>query len=79
MQAIITKYMPNSNSIKAKCAAGSITVPFHYGETCAHNAAVIALLKKLGWNCSFVSGELPDGTRCHVLIPVKVAKTAKQF
>jgi hypothetical protein len=88
MQAIHTKYLPatdsNGSRIKAKCARGSITIPFSYeligDET--HRAAVHALVNRFlkedeakgtpretnFWNRAFVSGSLPDGTYAHVFL-----------
>jgi len=55
MQAITTKYLGPTNTrgsrIKASCPAGSITVPYDYGERYGgHRSAAIALMKKLGWD-----------------------------
>ena len=88
MQSIQTKYLPatdsNGSRIKAKCARGSITIPFPYeligDET--HRAAVHALVNRFlkedeakgipretnVWNRAFVSGSLPDGTNAHVFL-----------
>ena len=88
MQSIQTKYLPatdsNGSRIKAKCARGSITIPFPYeligDET--HRAAVHALVNRFlkedeakgipretnFWNRAFVSGSLPDGTYAHVFL-----------
>lgn len=75
MQAILTRYLPATNTrgdrIKATCEAGSITIDFLYGDVDQHALAVQMLLKKLGWNCAFVSGVLPDGNKCHVLTHIK--------
>ena len=88
MQSIQTKYLPatdsNGSRIKAKCARGSITIPFPYeligDET--HRAAVHALVNRFlkedeakripcetnFWNRAFVSGSLPDGSMAHVFL-----------
>ena len=88
MQSIQTKYLPatdsNGSRIKAKCARGSITIPFPYeligDET--HRAAVHALVNRFlkedeakgipretnFWNRAFVSGSLPDGTYAHIFL-----------
>lgn len=88
MQSIQTKYLPatdsNGSRIKAKCARGSITIPFPYeligDET--HRAAVHALVNRFlkedeakgipretnFWNRAFVSGSLPDGSMAHVFV-----------
>lgn len=55
MQAIVTKYIGPTNTrgarIKAKCDTGSITIPHPHALSGAavHEAAVAALLVKLGW------------------------------
>jgi hypothetical protein len=88
MQSIQTKYLPatesNGSRIKAKCARGSITIPFPYeliGDE-VHRAAVHALVTRFlkedeakgipretnFWNRAFVSGSLPDGTYAHVFL-----------
>jgi hypothetical protein len=86
MQSIQTKYLPATESkgsrIKAKCARGSITIPYPHDlsgdET--HRAAVLALVTRFldedftkgipretnFWNRSFVSGSLPDGSMAHI-------------
>ena len=73
MQAILTKYLPPSNSgargsrIKATCDAGSITIPWDYAvnEVENHGLACVALLTKLGWGMDthgyFFPGCLPSG------------------
>ena len=88
MQAIHSKYLPATYSkgsrIKAKCARGSIVIPFPHeltGEE-THRAAVHALVTRFlkedeakgipretnFWNRAFVSGSLPDGTYAHVFV-----------
>ena len=72
MQAIRTVYLGPTNSrgsrIKATAAAGSITVPYHYGNECAHAIAAQALLDKLGWKGDMFGGTLPDGSHAFVFI-----------
>jgi hypothetical protein len=88
MQSIQTKYLPatdsNGSRIKAKCARGSITIPFPHELTGdeTHRAAVHALVNRFlkedeakgtpretsFWNRSFVSGSLPDGSMAHVFL-----------
>lgn len=68
-QAIITKYLGPTNSlasrIKAKAAAGSVTVSWNYGRSIEHNhqEACAALVTKLGWGPieDWHGGGLPDG------------------
>ena len=88
MQSIQTKYLPatesNGSRIKAKCARGSITIPFPHELTgdAIHRAAVLALVTRFldedeskgtpretnFWNRAFVSGSLPDGSMAHVFL-----------
>ena len=88
MQSIQTKYLPptdsNGSRIKAKCARGSMTIPFPHeltGEE-THRAAVHALVNRFlkedeskgilretnFWYSDFVSGSLPDGSMAHVFL-----------
>ena len=71
MQAIITKYLPVTNSrgsrIKATCAAGSVTIAYPHelsGMDC-HAKAAKALVNKLQWNDAnyggLMGGQLPTG------------------
>lgn len=66
-QAIITKYLPPTNSrgarVKAKCYAGSVTIPWDDALDVDdnHTAAAVALCKKLGWRGELHGGGLPDG------------------
>lgn len=79
MQAIKTKYLGPTNSrgsrIKAECMAGSITIPYPYGENEeeAHRTACDALCEKLDdkirkqygskesvWTKPKVGGALPN-------------------
>ena len=71
MQAIITKYLPVTNSrgsrIKATCAAGSITIdyPHELSGMAVHASAAKALVQKLGWGFAhygdLMGGQLPSG------------------
>ncbi len=71
MQAIITKYLPCTNSkgsrIKAQCAAGSITIdyPHELSGQAVYRKAAEALVAKLGWsNANYgclLGGQLPSG------------------
>ncbi len=64
-QAIVTKYIGPSNMrgsrIKAKAAAGSITI--HYDDSLnsekAHAKAAEALARKYGWNGRYFQGGMP--------------------
>lgn len=79
MQAIITKYLPPTQSrgsrIKASCQSGSITVPYDDGgHNNPHLIACNALRAKLGWgedtHGRMVEGGLPDGSgSCFVFAP----------
>ena len=88
MQSIQTKFLSatdsNGSRIKAKCARGSITIPFPHELTgdAIHRAAVLALVTRFlnedqakgtpretnFWNRAFVSGSLPDGSMAHVFL-----------
>jgi hypothetical protein len=88
MQSIQTKFLSATDSkgsrIKAKCARGSITIPFPHELTgdAIHRAAVMALVLRFldedeskgtpretnFWNRAFVSGSLPDGSMAHVFL-----------
>lgn len=88
MQSIQTKYLPatdsNGSRIKAKCARGSIVIPFPHELTgdAIHRAAVLALVLRFldedaakgtpretnFWNRAFVSGSLADGSMAHVFL-----------
>lgn len=79
MQAIHTKILPPTGHkgcrIKAKCWAGSITIPFPYEAYTdeAHMQAAQELLAKVGWTDERYYGKLhqgilPNGDFCHVLV-----------
>ena len=88
MQSIHSKYLPatesNGSRVKAKCARGSITIPFPHELTgdAIHRAAVLALVTRFlnedqakgtpsetnFWNRAFVSGSLADGSMAHVFL-----------
>jgi hypothetical protein len=88
MQSIQTKYLPATNTrgsrIKAKCARGSVVIPFPHELTGdeVHRAAVHALVNRFleedeakgtpretnFWYSDFVSGSLPDGSMAHVFL-----------
>lgn len=75
MQAIRTKFIPPTNTrgdrVKASCQAKSITVAWEYGLDTEemHRAAAVQLCLKLGWHFEdLATGQLPDGSYCHVLI-----------
>ena len=79
MQAITTKYLGPTNRrgsrIKAKCKAGSITIPFDYSLNTEgrHQKAAEALIEKLKWdNCEIIgSGFNHNEEGVHVLTWVK--------
>jgi len=72
MQAIITKYLPATNTkgsrIKATAEAGSVTIPYSYevNEAGAHRLAAQALTDKLGWTTNsygaLIGGGLPNNS-----------------
>jgi hypothetical protein len=88
MQSIQTKFLSATESkgsrIKAKCARGSIVIPYPHELTGdeTHRAAVLALVTRFldedeskgkpretnFWNRTFVSGSLPDGSMAHVFL-----------
>ena len=88
MQSIQTKFLSATDSkgsrIKAKCARGSIVIPYPHELTGdeTHRAAVLALVTRFldedssrditretnFWNRAFVSGSLPDGSMAHVFV-----------
>lgn len=65
-QAIVTKYLPATNTkgarIKAICDAGSLTVPFphKFSGAEAHEAVARQLMEKLGWKEKMYCGAAPD-------------------
>jgi hypothetical protein len=77
MQAIETKYLGPTNHrgarIKASCHAGQVTI----SRDCAmniddnHRAAARALITKLGWFGSWVSGEIASLPNSQVHVNVK--------
>jgi hypothetical protein len=75
MQAIVTKYLPPTNTrgsrIKATAGAGSITVlyPYDIDGQAAHRVAAQALADKFGWGRKYLGGSLPDDTG-YVFVPV---------
>ena len=84
MQAIITRYLGPTNyrgsRIKARCDAGTITVPYDYaahsGEG-VHRIAAEALRDKLGWTGRLVGGAFPDADRdgyAFVFVPEESAR-----
>lgn len=75
MQAIVTKYLPPSNSrgarIKATAEAGSVTVlfPTDIDGQAAHRVAAQALADKLGWDRKYLGGSLPNSAG-YVFVPI---------
>jgi hypothetical protein len=86
MQAIVTKFLGPSNTrgsrIKARAAAGSITIPYNHSlnSQANHVAAASALAEKLGWNGFWISGGLPseDGD-VFVLAATRFDYTTREF
>jgi len=75
LQAITTKYLGptdhRGSRIKARCAAGSVTVPWDYAlnADANHVAAARALCEKLQWPYEFESGRDHNQNGVHVLRP----------
>ena len=74
MQAIITKFLPCTNTkgsrIKATCQAGSIIIDYPHelsGMNC-HAKAAYALLSKMHWNYKLVGGQLPSHDYAFVML-----------
>lgn len=74
MQAIETKWLPATAlkpaRIKAKCAAGSLTIsyPASMEPDQAHQYAAELLMVSRQWKgFKLSSGVLPNGNHCHVL------------
>lgn len=67
MQAIETKYLGitdgRGSRIKARCGAGSVTLSYNHGFSNVenHDAAALALVKKLGWDEGLYPGRLIRG------------------
>ena len=77
MRAIITRYLGPTNyrpsRIKASAGrAGSVTVSWDYSLPDSiwanHRAAAMALMHKLGWDYTLVSGETEE-FNVHVMLP----------
>lgn len=75
MQAITTTYLGPTNyrgeRIRAKCDAGSVTIPYPYGLSGekAYIFAAHALCDRLGWNSSnLVTGNTFRGEYVHVFV-----------
>jgi len=76
MQAIHVKYLPATNTkesrIKAKCAAGSLTIgyPHELSGQAVYRKAAEALAAKMNWTSPYygelLGGCLPDGSYCFV-------------
>lgn len=74
MQAIITKFLPCTNTkgsrIKATCQAGSIIIDYPHelsGMDC-HAKAAYALLSKMHWDYKLVGGQLPSHDYAFVML-----------
>lgn len=74
MQAIITKFLPCTNTkgsrIKATCQAGSIIIDYPHelsGMDC-HAKAAYALLSKMQWDYKLVGGQLPSRDYAFVML-----------
>jgi hypothetical protein len=73
-QAITTKFLGPTNNrgsrVKATCEAGSVTVGWDYGAgngtglsdvEANHDRAALALIRKMGWDGSWVRGGMRNG------------------
>lgn len=67
MQAIVTKFLPPTNSrgarIKATAERGSVTVPWDHAQGIPenHRIAAMAALVRWGWSGRWIGGALPSG------------------
>lgn len=74
MQAIETKFLGPTNTrgarVKAACEAGSVTMSWDYGLNTEgnHDAALEALVTKLGWFGVWARGWLPNVGNVYVSI-----------
>lgn len=74
MQAITTTYHGPTNTrgsrITARCDAGKIAVPYDCSRNIAdnHEAAAAALLRKLGWEYTYVGGTTHTGQMVWVAV-----------
>lgn len=67
MHAIITKYLPATNTlgsrIKATAYAGSVTIAYDYSGDACHRRAAQALCEKMGWpSDNWIEGGAPDNS-----------------
>lgn len=81
VQAITTRYIGPSNTrgsrIKARAAAGSITIPLDdsLGVEARHAKAAEALARKFGWHGQWFQGGSPDETG-YVFVCVPASSSA---
>jgi hypothetical protein len=82
MKAILVKYHSATNTRGSRWTAKaegnpSLTLPYDHALNADENAKAVALalVKRMKWNYEVVGGGLPNGDRCFVLIPRKMAKT----
>lgn len=74
MQAIITKFLPCTNTkpsrVKAFCDAGSLTLSWDHGLNTDENHTRVAeaLAKKLEWEWNHVEGCLPSSMGGYVFV-----------
>jgi hypothetical protein len=75
-EAIVTKYLPATNTkgarVKAECDAMSVTLPWDHSKThgANHDAAVETLIEKMGWTGRWAVASLP-GSFKHSLVYVR--------
>lgn len=65
MKAIVTKYIPASNTkpsrIKAKAeGVPSVTITYSHDGDSSHREAALALCREHGWGETLISGGMPD-------------------
>ena len=78
MQAIQTSFIPCTNTkpdrIKAECQADKIIISWEYGLNVEdnHTRACHFLMARLDWEYHYISGQLKDGSYCHVMLPRSV-------
>ena len=88
MKAVVTRYLPFTNTKPARIKASAEGVPsiiasvesFRLagnGLDDPHITAAKALCRKYDWGETLASGGLPDGTWCHCFIPDVVSSTLK--
>ena len=67
MHAIVTKFIPATNTrgarIKATSQAGSVMIAYDYSGDASHRRAAQALCEKMGWPTdNWIDGGTPDNS-----------------